>query len=457
MPILGIDTSVTGLVGIVPRIVYIATNDTEATVTAAGYLNHSVQNGFSFNTTDLALLNTTDAGTNWYQITHTGGNWTLVPDVNPGNVLLPVVVGRIATFTNVAGQIGDQAVTATHQGSIQAGSTTAQGSFIAFGAANAGANDKLTISYLTSGANRGLTITNAAMGQATTITMPDPGVAASSYILADSAGTQTIATGALAITQGILNVGSAGHVGTLSLLPTASGGANDKFVISALTTGGNFTSTIRNTTMGQSTVFTVPDPGVATTTFLLANNAGTQTIATGGLTVSNGSIAAGNSATPTAGTITSFPAASGGANDKLVLAAVTTGGNFTSTISNGTQGQTSTFTLPDPANAAARFLVGATATPFTANHSLVASGTGGLIADAGYQMKVVAQAAVAGGAAAQTVVDAFCTTASMVTASWNDTTNPVNIQTVAAGNGSFIVTSSADPGASHLNYIITKV
>lgn len=92
----------------------------------------------------------------------------------------------------------------------------------------------------------------------------------------------------------------------------------------------------------------------------------------------------------------------------------------------------------------------------TSGHLAKFSDANGTLADQGIQMKNVAQAAVAGGAAAQTVTDAFCTTASCVVASWNDTTNAVSIQKVAAGNGSFVVTSSGDPGASHINYIITK-
>lgn len=92
----------------------------------------------------------------------------------------------------------------------------------------------------------------------------------------------------------------------------------------------------------------------------------------------------------------------------------------------------------------------------TTGHLLKTSDANGTLADQGVQMKSVAQAAVAGGAAAQTVTDAFCTTGSCVVASWNDTTNPVEIETVAAGNGSFVVTSTADPGASHLNYVIFK-
>ena len=92
----------------------------------------------------------------------------------------------------------------------------------------------------------------------------------------------------------------------------------------------------------------------------------------------------------------------------------------------------------------------------TVGNLLKAADANGTIADQGVAMKSVAQAAVAGGAAAQTVTDAFCTSAACVVASWNDTSNAVSIQKVAAGNGSFVVTSSGDPGASHLNYIITK-
>lgn len=133
-----------------------------------------------------------------------------------------------------------------------------------------------------------------------------------------------------------------------------------------------------------------------------------------------------------AGTVTSFPGTA--ANGNLQLVAVNAGGAFNTIVSNGTMGQTTTYTMGD---------IGAT--------------TGGLVvATSAIRMKSVAQAAVGGGAAAQTVTDTFCTSGSMVVCTWNDTTNAVTIQKAVAGNGSFIVTSSADPGASHLNYIITK-
>jgi hypothetical protein len=84
------------------------------------------------------------------------------------------------------------------------------------------------------------------------------------------------------------------------------------------------------------------------------------------------------------------------------------------------------------------------------------SDTAGTVADQGVAFKSVAGAVVAGGAAAQTVTDAFCTSASCVVATWNTQANAVSIQKVVPGTGSFVVTSSGDPGASTLNYIITK-
>ena len=160
-----------------------------------------------------------------------------------------------------------------------------------------------------------------------------------------------------------------------------------------------------------------------------ADTAGTITedVATA---INGGNIQAGLSGT--AGTLASFPATA--ANGSLIIAGVAAGGPFNTTISNGTMGQSTVYTTPDIGASTGDIVVSTTA----------------------LRMKSVAQVAVAGGAAAQTVTDTFCTTGSMVVASWNDTTNAVSIQKVAAGNGSFVVTSSGDPGSSHLNYIITK-
>lgn len=84
MAILNIVTSVTGLVGVTPRIVYIDTNDTLATVTTTGYLNKAQQDGASLKESDMALvtLRATPSATSiqvaWLEIAYSAGNWSLV-------------------------------------------------------------------------------------------------------------------------------------------------------------------------------------------------------------------------------------------------------------------------------------------------------------------------------------------------------------------------------------------
>ncbi len=166
-----------------------------------------------------------------------------------------------------------------------------------------------------------------------------------------------------------------------------------------------------------------------------------------------GNITAGQSGT--SGLFKSYPV--NATQGTLVLQAIgNTAGDFSVTINNANFGQSSVMVIPDPVNAAGRFLVAATNTPFTANHLVVASGTGGLMVDAGYQMKTVAGAAAAGGNAAQSFTDAFCTSASNVIGNWNTQANAASVLKIVPGNGSFVVTSTADAGVGTFNYIITK-
>lgn len=361
MAILQCNNSIVGTVGIVPNFVFINTNDTPATVTTAGYLNHVVQEGLlSVSNTDVAFVNTVTAGVSsvlLLQVSITG--------------LAPALVYSLITPVNSGGSI--------FAGNVQAGLNGTAGAFLSFPAAlNTG---HLTLSATANGGAFNTLITNAALGQTTTFTIPDPGNAAASFLLTRNAGIQTIATGGLTLTLGNLQV-TAG---------TIVGGT-------AITAG--------------------------------INNA-------------------------SAGSFVAIPA--GNNQGSLRLVPVANAGNFASTLSNRNIGQATVYSLPDAANAIASVLVGATATPFTANHIMVASGTGGLVADAGYQMKTVAGAVVGGGAAAQVVVDAFVTAASNIVASWNTQANAASILTVTPGVGQFTVTSTVDPGASTLNYIVTKV
>lgn len=66
-----------------------------------------------------------------------------------------------------------------------------------------------------------------------------------------------------------------------------------------------------------------------------------------------------------------------------------------------------------------------------------------------------ASAVNAGGSATTTVTDANITPSSIVVADWASQTNAVEIEKVTPGSGSLVIVSSADPGASVLNYQAT--
>lgn len=72
-----------GQAGIVPRFIFMNTNDSVATVTTAGYLNKFVAQGNVIADTDLAVVatratpNAASAQSGIYKVSYAGGNWTL--------------------------------------------------------------------------------------------------------------------------------------------------------------------------------------------------------------------------------------------------------------------------------------------------------------------------------------------------------------------------------------------
>lgn len=148
------------------------------------------------------------------------------------------------------------------------------------------------------------------------------------------------------------------------------------------------------------------------------------------ITSTAGNITSGSSGD--AGTFVSFPATA--ANGTLIVAAVNAGGAFNTTVSNGAMAQSTVYTIAD-----------------------IGAATGGIpVSASAVRMKMVADAAVAGGSATQNVVDAFCTAASVVLAAWETQANPAVIQTIVPGVGSFDIISDVDAGAGTVNYMIFK-
>lgn len=472
MSILNIQTTQTGETGVLPSYASILTNDPESTVLTAGYLNQAVQNGASFALPCIAKIatkasSTADYQVGWYQIVHVGSNWNVVPGGNPGDVTLPTIANHIATYTNTTGTLSEDPATAISAGNIQAGLTTGTAGTL-ISCPSASGKGTLILSALANTGNTNTTIRNAAMGQASVISIPDPGAATANFILSAGLSVQTISTtlqiiGAhdIQTTGGNVIAGSPAVAGEFISYPSTIG--RGTLILEATNNSGNFNVSITNASHAQDSIYSIPDSGAASANFIISAKSGIQHITSGSLEVDAGGLIAGIATGGTSGSLTLYPATA--ANGSLVLSPVGNAGNFAATISNVTGlGQASVYTLPDPGNAVARILVGATATPFTTGHLLSSSGTGGLIADSAIattnvQLKTDVKAATTaniGGAGAGPISVAVSglTTSSIVVANIATSSNAVSVIKCIATNTGFDITFSADPGATcTVNYV----
>lgn len=177
----------------------------------------------------------------------------------------------------------------------------------------------------------------------------------------------------------------------------------------------------------------------------IANHLATYTNTSGTLSedpataISGGNIQAGLSGT--AGTLASFPGTASKGSLKLVAVANT--GNTDTTLSNVAMGQASVVSIPDPANAVARVLIGATATPFVSGNFPVASGTGALMVDSGVAAANLMQ---------NNIVNTMTGVGQIILAKANGT-EAANAVT-ASGNAGVITTSSLST-AGGATYAIT--
>ncbi len=79
-------------------------------------------------------------------------------------------------------------------------------------------------------------------------------------------GSLTAST-SITATSGPITSGSSGDAGTFISFPATS--ANGTLILQAVNAGGAFNTTIASGTIGQSSVITIPDPGAATSKFVL--------------------------------------------------------------------------------------------------------------------------------------------------------------------------------------------
>jgi hypothetical protein len=82
------------------------------------------------------------------------------------------------------------------------------------------------------------------------------------------------ASGAITSTAGNITSGSSGDAGTFISFPATAG--NGTLILQAVNAGGAFNTTIASGTIGQSSVITIPDPGAATSKFVLQDGTNTS-------------------------------------------------------------------------------------------------------------------------------------------------------------------------------------
>lgn len=398
-----------GQVGRTPRRVAIATDATLATIKSAGWLNSQNLLPVALYPTDVLdvcyLITDANPGGVYTVLlpTFSGGVITLVPDISEGNVTLPVVDNDFAVFSGTTGLLKDGGYSPTDPAQTKVamftGTTTAN-RFAVFSASN------------------------GTIGE-----VP----ASPAYHLND------------------INAGQSGSKGILYSFPTTA--ATGSLSLAAVSSAGNFATVISNASMGQATTFTLADPGTATakisvtTAATTANHIATYANTNGGLTqdsataINAGNIQAGLSGT--AGKFTSFATAP--TTGSLSLTAVANSGNFATTISNAAMGQATTFSLPDPAFATAQILVAPSS--ITSGHLIMGSATSGVVTDLGAAIKANLTTTFAGGGTSFAAAVAGATTAWIVAANIQTSTNSVAITKVVPTTNTLTFTFSADPGA----------
>ncbi len=183
MAILDVVTSQTGLVGVLPSIPYINTNDIQTTVLTAGYLNSVASQGYIFNNRQMALVYTTDFGPGFYQVSVSGS----VHSLTQVSGTVDSVIGTLNRITSSGGinpvidiaatYVGQSSITivgALSSGSLAAGFTVVTGALGGTGVANTGKTITIGGNVAFSGA---FTFAGTITGN-TTVTFPTSGTLA---------------------------------------------------------------------------------------------------------------------------------------------------------------------------------------------------------------------------------------------------------------------------------------
>lgn len=267
-----------GQVGVVPRRIQMVVTDSLSVVTTANYLQADHLYPDTIQPTDIVDMyygatNLNAPGTyGEFLVSITAGVITLVQA--EGSVALPTIVNHIAVYNSTSGGLGEDAATAINGGNIQAGLSGTAGTLASFPAT--AAKGSLVVKAVANTGNTLSTISNAAMGQASVVSIPDPGAATANFLLDTGTGATAtitkISTGATPLP--LVDPGSC-------TITAAAGAANTATVTIQLKDGAG-------TNLAQSMAFRVYSSS-ASNGLTLASAASTgYSVASGGLSLANG-------------------------------------------------------------------------------------------------------------------------------------------------------------------------
>lgn len=310
MGILQITTNTTGQIGVNPRRVKIITTDNLATITTAGYLRSAVLAGYTISNTDIldVWYGASGSGTaivspGTYEVftpSISNGVITLTAWANPGDVLLPVVSGdfatfngttgqikdagylpsnaaktnvvmataatianHIATYTDTAGTVGEDAATAINGGNVQAGLSGTAGTLASYPAT--AAKGSLIVAGVANTGNTNTTISNVAMGQASVVSIPDPATATANFVVAPAAlvsGNLVKASGTAGL---VVDAAFAIHAATTSAF--AGGSTSNTFTTTNMTSSSIVTAVILASTNSVAITKALPGTNTLAVTF----------------------------------------------------------------------------------------------------------------------------------------------------------------------------------------------
>jgi len=262
MAILSVTTAFTGQEGVTPQIERILSTDTYDQTIAAGYLNALASQGFSFGNNDIVLIKySTDTG--FFKIAISNGVITLSPMVSAGEVELPVAANRFAVFTNTLGTIGDTTAAAIHDGNIQAGLSGTAGTVSSFPATLA--KGSLRLAGVANTGDTITTISNAAMGQASVVSIPDPAGATANFVVAAAALVNNNLVKASGTAGLVVDAGA--RIISNTTAAFAGGGTTNSFTATGLTVAAKGSAVIRASTNSVSITKALPGTNTLDITF----------------------------------------------------------------------------------------------------------------------------------------------------------------------------------------------